>query len=376
MRVLHVVPRLAVGGLSTQLRQLCNASDTRLQHTVVSIFDGNESYITQEIECPIKFFDIRPSERHDIKAIAQKLTDYAAQVNASVLLSYHAFSDVYVASTSNASRLPAVRLVLGVTQTDWQTGHAITDASNWSPATLQLLRATHPAFLATCTASQHLHDELLEFGFAHSPIHTVHPGTFTPTVKHHKSANAFPMTSMDIAFPHRIEAVKGIDQLVPLVSQLASKGVAVRIHYPRCGAQLGGFEEEVRVSGLGENFVAFAPGESAWESSPETDCMILCSKSEGVPHTVLEAMARGLPVAAYAVGGLPEVITHNNDGLLCAPGAITALAEQIFRLATHPNLAQRLSEAAERKVQDKFSVQRYRDRMTSVLRGAVSSASA
>src|SRR6202011_4898704 len=59
---------------------------------------------------------------------------------------------------------------------------------------------------------------------------------------------------------------------------------------------------------------------------------VLPSLTEGVSLTLLEAMARGLPVVATHVGGNPEVVADGETGLLTPPGDPAALAQAMLRL--------------------------------------------
>jgi len=81
----------------------------------------------------------------------------------------------------------------------------------------------------------------------------------------------------------------------------------------------------------------------------------LPSYNEGLPMSVLEAMAAGMPVLATPVGGIPEAVTDGVEGLLVPPGDVAALAQGLGRLLADPALAQRMGTAARHKVEACFS---------------------
>jgi glycosyltransferase involved in cell wall biosynthesis len=81
---------------------------------------------------------------------------------------------------------------------------------------------------------------------------------------------------------------------------------------------------------------------------------------EAAPNALLEAMAAHLPVVATRVGGIPEVLADEHNGLLVPPRDPRALADAILRLVRDPPLAARLAEAAWQTVVSRFSF----DRMT------------
>jgi glycosyltransferase involved in cell wall biosynthesis len=91
----------------------------------------------------------------------------------------------------------------------------------------------------------------------------------------------------------------------------------------------------------------------------------LSSVEEGFGSVLLDAMAFGVPVAATAAGGIPEVISHGETGLLSAPRDANALAEHIVRLVSDRALAASLSARARERVKE-FSVERMVDRTLSV----------
>jgi glycosyltransferase involved in cell wall biosynthesis len=82
---------------------------------------------------------------------------------------------------------------------------------------------------------------------------------------------------------------------------------------------------------------------------------VLPSYNEGLPVSVLEAMAAGLPIVSTPVGGIPEAVTDGVEGYLVEPGNVQALADRMDRLLGDQDLAMRMGESARRKVELVFS---------------------
>ena len=80
------------------------------------------------------------------------------------------------------------------------------------------------------------------------------------------------------------------------------------------------------------------------------DASLLSSSWENFPHTVVESLAVGTPVIATRVGGVAEVVTDGENGLLVPPGDPQALAAAIQRFFAEPGLRERLAQAAPRSV--------------------------
>jgi glycosyltransferase involved in cell wall biosynthesis len=82
------------------------------------------------------------------------------------------------------------------------------------------------------------------------------------------------------------------------------------------------------------------------------DLFALTSRHEGLPIALLEAMALGVPAIATSVGGIPEVITDQADGILLAPGDHAAFADAFHELAAHSERRVGLGAAAARRARD------------------------
>ncbi|MEW6620697.1 MAG: GT4 family glycosyltransferase PelF [bacterium] len=117
-------------------------------------------------------------------------------------------------------------------------------------------------------------------------------------------------------------------------------------------------EALVKKLGLSENVLM--PGERG--DIPQLlktmDVFILPSLFEAMSRTILEAFASEIPVVTTNVGGNPEVITHNLNGLLVPPQNPKALAGAIISLLKDKNKAFRFGVAGKKLVEEKFSLQR------------------
>lgn len=86
------------------------------------------------------------------------------------------------------------------------------------------------------------------------------------------------------------------------------------------------------------------------------DVVVSPSLSEGFSNAILEAMAAGKPVIATRVGGSPEQIIDGVTGLLVPPQDAGAIAQALLRLLRSPGLRREMGTAAQRHVQENFSV--------------------
>jgi glycosyltransferase involved in cell wall biosynthesis len=84
------------------------------------------------------------------------------------------------------------------------------------------------------------------------------------------------------------------------------------------------------------------------------DVSVLCSRSEGFPNAVIEALAAGCPVVATPVGGVPEVISDRQTGLLVPVDQPDALAASVQELRRDAALRKRLSEAGPARARGKY----------------------
>lgn len=95
-----------------------------------------------------------------------------------------------------------------------------------------------------------------------------------------------------------------------------------------------GISEKVR-------FLGMVSREEVFKKLDESDLFVLPSKTEGLPRAMLEAMARGLPCIGTTVGGIPELLPHED---LVPPGDVKALATKIMEVINDPERMNKMSE--------------------------------
>jgi glycosyltransferase involved in cell wall biosynthesis len=103
------------------------------------------------------------------------------------------------------------------------------------------------------------------------------------------------------------------------------------------------------------------------------DVLVSTSAWEGHPITILEAMRAGLPVVAYAVGGIPEQVDESVTGYLVPPGSLHELAARVALLAKSDSLRRRMGADARARQSRQFGLDTMVDRIEDLYSQVLSS---
>lgn len=166
------------------------------------------------------------------------------------------------------------------------------------------------------------------------------------TVKgHHIAIEAIALESLPLDLHLHIA---GVGPREPALRALAKdRGIAHRVHFL-------GFQRKVY------DYIAYC------------HALLIPSLHEGLPYTLLEAMALGIPIIASRVGGLAEILQDNVNALLVPPENAMALAQSIARLHDDPELRQRLGEHAQRLQQTRYTLKTMATRYLNVYQASLS----
>lgn len=88
-----------------------------------------------------------------------------------------------------------------------------------------------------------------------------------------------------------------------------------------------------------------------------TSVLVHTAHSEGLPNSVLEAMACGIPVVATAVGGIPELVQNRSTGFTVAPGDADSVAAHVIDLLADSHLAKSVGERGQQHVRQHYSLE-------------------
>ncbi|HXE57619.1 MAG TPA: glycosyltransferase family 4 protein [Gemmatimonadales bacterium] len=195
-------------------------------------------------------------------------------------------------------------------------------------------------------------EELLEVGASRSPC---------------------PREVIRILFVGRLEPKKGLLDLLAAFEALTAAGAAggVELLVAGEGSLSTAARERVRAQGLGGavRFLGWVGRDDMRRLYAQADLFVLPSYTEGLPNSLIEAMAAGLACVATPVGSIPDVVVDGENGLLVEPSDLRGLGRALERLLNDPQLRVQLGAAAHRTARLRFRAVTGVQRIVAVMEG-------
>jgi len=151
----------------------------------------------------------------------------------------------------------------------------------------------------------------------------------------------------------RLSPEKGQLVLLQACRLLTDRGIEYDLAFAGGGPFESAIRSEIDRLGLTENvrLLGECPVNEVRQLLERTDLFCLSSFSEGLPISIMEAMAVGVPVVTTSIAGIPELAINDETALTVPPANVGALADALARLLQDRALGQRLAAAARRRVE-------------------------
>lgn len=356
LRVLQVIPQLGGGGTERALLTLLDTFAREVCQSKICVLSNLNTFPERTAGMDVEFFGYRGSLK-DVRG----MRDCVGRLRAAI----EAFdADVVHSHLWPAARLSGLAIgraglphVVHIQDTrPWLAGRSMRDWVTRRFTDWTVSRRARRYIAVSEAAKRYACDHLR---IDASKVDVIPNGVllseFRPKANGESGADGIVRIGMVGLF----KPEKGHRDLIAAARLLRGRGARVEVHFAGGGSLQSRCEAEVRESGL-DGVVHFRGLVSNVETFlHEMDVFVLPSVfGEGLPLSILEAMACRLPVVATDVGGTREVIEDGVNGHLIGPGDVPALADSLAALCRDAALRQRLADAGLRTVEDRFSYDR------------------
>jgi glycosyltransferase involved in cell wall biosynthesis len=241
------------------------------------------------------------------------------------------------------------------------TAHGFTGGEARNRLYEWLDRRSLTRFDAVIAVSEPLRDNLIRSGVDPAKLRVIENG-IGPSVAlsgaEARRALGLPAQGRLIGWIGRMTPEKGADLLVQALEPLAGRDAEIVL--------IGEGPERARLeseAGAGFRFAGLVPEASRYITA--FDVLVISSRTEGTPMVLLEAMQAGVPVVAFRVGGIPNVL-DGGAGWLVAPEDTTGLRNGVLEVLGNPAEVQARKETGRRRIAERFTLARWLDRLEEV----------
>ena len=158
----------------------------------------------------------------------------------------------------------------------------------------------------------------------------------------------------------RLFPLKGYEYFIPAAERIVKKYPCVRFLVVGNGILKEKIEKEISDLGMNSNFVfvGLIPPDEIYKYISLMDVVAHLSLREGLPRTVVQALASGKPAVGFDLDGTPEVIINGKTGCIAQPKDVESVTNAILNLLDKPELAKKMGENGRKWVKDKFAWKR------------------
>lgn len=189
------------------------------------------------------------------------------------------------------------------------------------------------------------------FNWPQEKINIIKNGVAISTLKS-QTTNA---EKLVIGTVSRLIPLKKIEDVIQCISDYGlSDKLSLKIYGD--GPQRQRLEVLVQRTGLTDHVMFMGNVIDEGEIYPELDCLIISSKTEGLPMVLLEAMASGVPCISSRVGAIPDIVTASEGGFLYDTGNISQLGQHLEFICANKNMLSEKGKLGQKYVASHYSI--------------------
>ncbi|HOQ97427.1 MAG TPA: glycosyltransferase [Anaerolineae bacterium] len=342
LQVLEVVGNAIVGGVERHVQLLVEGLMAKgFRVRALCPFEGGFADGLRARGCPVQIAMLEQSlEWRSLLAAAEIIR--RQQVD---LVHSHLFNATLLGSVAGAlAGVPVVATIHGNT-------------ISAEEAAVARLTGTH--LITVCTAAYMMG---LSLGLSDDQISLIPNAVNTQDYRPEIDGAAFrerlgvPEAARLVGMVARLSREKGPDLFVQAAAAVAAARPDVHFALVGEGPMRAELERQIAGLNLDERFHLAGPLADTSGVYPALDIVCLPSRMEGIPLTLLEAMASARPVVATSVGGIAELVRMGETGWLVAQGDMRAMSEQVLWLLDRPKQACEMGQAGRRRVEESFDI--------------------
>lgn len=343
--VIHVIDRLPPDGAERLIAEVIKNRSTALHYRVLCLVEGGE--LVAEIESAGVPVDVLGKKGKIDFSLIPRLKAYFKKHHTVVVHTHLFTADAWARLAAKYASVPCIV----------STAHSVNSWKGPVHKAIDWLLAMVTDRVIACSATVEV--SLREQWIPANKILTVANGIDLGRIDSAPAINLEQYRLQEGAplwcVVGRLNEAKGHSDLLEALALYRDEGHAFSCVFVGEGELQASIEAQISQLKLGDRVKLLGWHPSAIGFIKSADALLMPSRWEGLPMTLLESMAAGTPVVATSVGGIPDVISDGVNGLLYPAGDAKALMAALHRLQYTEGLANSMAAHAEQHAREHYS---------------------